>query len=133
MHFSFKVLLGSILLSSVALTAQAKDTAQENSKDVIDISSEAKSIKEDIAYTQVFSEICPQLIGQNKNFDRAYQNVLKAKLVGVPNPDVAVKYLNEEDAEFKELLKLFRTDIAKASREDNRTVCLDMIEWDKKK
>ena len=51
----------------------------------------------------------------------------------MPNPDVAVKYLNEEDAEFKELLKLFRTDIAKASREDNRTVCLDMIEWDKKK
>ena len=131
-----KTLLSVALFTSIALVTHA-NTAEhqpaEHPKDVVEVSSEAQSLKEDLAYTQVFSEICPQLIGQNKNFEQAYKNVIQAKLTGVPNPDVAMKFLNQDDEEYQALLQHFRKDIASASSEDNRTVCLDMIDWDKKK
>lgn len=116
-----------------AKTAQDSHANHNNDGDVVDVSSDIGSLKEDLAYAQVFSEICPKLIGNNKNFDQAYKRYIDVKLKDVSNPQLAVQYLNEEDGEYKSLLQQFRQNVSTASSEENRAVCLDMIEWGKKK
>ncbi|GAA5010625.1 hypothetical protein GCM10023206_18450 [Acinetobacter puyangensis] len=119
-------------LSVFANAAQDKH-ANHNNGDVVDVSSDIGSLKEDLAYAQVFSEICPKLIGNNKNFDQAYKRYVDVKLKDVSNPQLALQFLNEEDEDYKNLLQQFRQNVSSASSESNRAVCLDMIEWGKKK
>ncbi|MCH4248373.1 MAG: hypothetical protein LKF82_11175 [Acinetobacter populi] len=123
------VLLGLSIFANAARDAHSN----HNNDDVVDVSSDIGSLKEDLAYAQVFSEICPKLIGNNKNFDQAYKRYIDVKLKDVSNPQLAVQFLNEEDTDYKNLLQQFRQNVSTASSEENRAVCLDMIEWGKKK
>lgn len=136
MNVLLKTLLSTTLLTSLSLMTYANPLEHQHpvsNEASIDISSETPSLKEDLAYLQVFSEICPQLIGQNRNFDQAYRHAIAEKLVDSPNSELAMQFLNQDDETYQALLQHFRQDIATASSEDNRVVCLDMIDWDKKK
>ncbi len=127
-----KTLLMTILLTSISITGFAKTVAQDNVIDDegIEVSSSMQSTREEIAAIQVLSEICPKIIGKNKNFDSGYQRLLKDFMPGFENPSLAVRALNEED-DYQTILKQAREDAAKASQEDNREICLGVIDWGK--
>lgn len=108
-----------------ALTSANLAYAQDEN---VEVSSDIGTTREEIAAIQVLSEICPQIIGKNKNFDDGYQRILKDLLPGISDPVAAVKAYSQE-TDFQAMIKQAREDAAKASAEDNRQVCLDVIDW----
>ena len=98
--------------------------AEEN----VEVSPEAGTTREEIAAMHVLSEICPQIIGNNKNFNDRYVRVLKDLLPGISDPVAAVKAYSQ-DPEFQPAIAQAREDAARATAENNRQVCLDVIDW----
>ena len=117
----FKTLTAISLSTLMAMPVFAQD---EN----VEISPETGTTREEIAAMHVLSEICPQIIGQNKNFDAGYIRVLNDLLPGISDPVAAVKAYSK-DPEFQPAIQQAREDAARATSEDNRQVCLDVIEW----
>lgn len=111
-------------LSMMVATGAFANQQEEN----VEVSNDTGTTREEVAAIQVLSEICPQIIGQNKNFDAGYQRILKDLLPGISDPVAAVKAYSQ-DAEFQAMMKQAREDAARASAEDNRQVCLDVIDW----
>lgn len=125
------MLLGGLSIgSSFAQPATPKQASGDT--EAIEISPQLQTSKEEIAAIQVLSEICPQIIGQNKNFDAGYDRLLADYLKGISNPKLALQALSQEP-DYQVILKQARDDAAKASREDNREVCRGVIDWGKKK
>ena len=115
-------MLGVVSLATVmAMPTFAED---EN----VEVSPEAGTTREEIAAMHVLSEICPQIIGQNKNFDAGYLRVLNDLLPGISDPVAAVKAYSQ-DPEFQPAIQQAREDAARATAENNRQVCLDVIDW----
>ncbi len=131
MHHLLKSLAIASILTAFTVSAFAQNEKSSTDENV-EISSQLQTTKEEIAAIQVLSEICPDIIGKNKNFDSGYQRILTDFLPGISNPVLAVQALSEEE-DYQVILKQARQDAANASREENREVCLGVIEWNKKK
>ena len=116
----FKTLSTLTLATLMATSAFASDN--------VEISPDAGTTREEIAAIHVLSEICPQIIGKNKNFDAGLKRVLTDLLPGVSDPVAAVKAYSQE-AEFQGLIKQAREDASGATTEENREVCLGVIDW----
>ena len=86
----------------------------------------------EIANIQVFQEICPQLIGKNSHLDHGINSILANYLPGFDDPKLALQALNQEDY-YQPILKQARQEVAQASQDDNRKVCLSIVNWDKSK
>lgn len=117
-------LLKCISVASCLLTASF---AQANNQR-LDVSNQHTSLQE-IAAIQVIGETCPNLIGKNPNFNQGY-DLLLAEFLPVSDPKQALRLLNQEK-KYQIALKEARSDMAKATREYNREVCLGVIEWKK--
>lgn len=131
MKTALKSTVIALMFSGLSATAMAQSTAPAQDKDNIEITPAIQTTKEEIAVVQVLSEICPDIIGKNDNFDQGYKRVLTDLLPGISDPVLAVQALSEE-SDYQPVLKQARQDAAKASREENRAVCLDVINWGKK-
>lgn len=118
----FKTLTTLSLITAIALPAFANES--EN----VEVSPDSGTTREEIAAIHVLGEICPQIIGQNKNFDAGYGRILNDLLPGISDPVAAVKAYSQEP-EFEGLIKQAREDAARASAEDNRQICLEVIDW----
>ena len=107
-------------------TTVTKPTSAKTSKtaakpDGIEVSPTQQSSMQEVAAIQVLSEICPQIIGKNKNFDTGYHLLLSDFLPGFKDPELALQALNEND-DYQTALKQARDDAAHATRENNREV-----------
>lgn len=120
-YFKKSLTLGVLLLASSSLFAQ-------NPKQGVDLSGHSTSLQE-VAAIQVIGETCPNLIGKNPNFNQGY-DLLLAEFLPVSDPKQALRLLNQEK-KYQIALKEARSDMAKATREYNREVCLGVIEWKK--
>ena len=118
-------LLKTILTLSLPVLMLSPALAQDEN---VEVSPDSGTTREEIAAIHVLSEICPQIIGKNKNFDAGYNRVLKDLLPGISDPVAAVKAYSQE-SDFQPLIKQAREEAARASSEDNRQVCLDVIDW----
>lgn len=116
--------------TAVTKSASAKTTKTAAKPDGIEVSPTQQSSMQEVAAIQVLSEICPQIIGKNKNFDTGYHLLLSDFLPGFKDPELALQALNEND-DYQTVLKQARDDAAHATRENNREVCLGVIEWNK--
>lgn len=123
-----RCLISALLFTSFSSLTLAK-TANKADKTNLEESSQGSLVE--IANVQVFQEICPQLVGKNKNLDHGLNLILASYLPGFDDPQLALKALNQEDY-YQPLLKQAHQEVAKASQEDNRQVCLSIINWDKK-
>lgn len=99
-------------------------------KDAIEVVSQQQSSMHEVAAIQVLSEICPQIIGKNRNFDSGYHLLLSDFLPGFKDPELALQALNENE-DYLKALKTEREEAAKSTRENNREVCLGVIQWNK--
>ncbi|MFB2539380.1 MULTISPECIES: MCR_0457 family protein [unclassified Acinetobacter] len=94
----------------------------------VDLSEEQQSSMQEVAAVQVMGETCPMIIGKNDNFTAGYQALLKEFLPTFADTQQALQALNE-DPMYKAALTEARSDMAKATQEYNRGVCLGVIEW----
>lgn len=121
-------LLTTISLSTYADDSATKTPAQAKSENNIEITPAIQTTKEEVAVVHVLSEICPKIIGKNQNFDKGYERMLTELLPGISDPVLAVEALSEE-GDYQEVLAEARQNASKHSREDNREVCLEMVQW----
>lgn len=124
-------LLTTISLSTYADDSATKTPAQAKSENNIEITPAIQTTKEEVAVVHVLSEICPEIIGKNQNFDKGYERMLTELLPGISDPVLAVEALSEE-GDYQEVLAEARQNASKHSREDNREVCLEMVQWGQK-
>lgn len=120
----FKTTILSLGFAALAASQVFANVDETN----VELDTDFATTREEIAVIQVLGESCPQIIGKNKNFDAGYQRILEDLLPGVSDPVNALKAYSEE-ADFQELVKQARASFAKESAEDNRAVCLDVIDW----
>lgn len=131
-----KATLSATLLTTISLSTYADDSAtktaaQAKSENNIEITPAIQTTKEEVAVVHVLSEICPEIIGKNQNFDKGYERILTELLPGISDPVLAVETLSEE-GDYQEILAEARQNASKHSREDNREVCLEMVQWGQK-
>lgn len=131
-----KATLSATLLTTISLSTYADDiatktAAQAKSENNIEITPAIQTTKEEVAVVHVLSEICPEIIGKNQNFDKGYERILTELLPGISDPVLAVETLSEE-GDYQEILAEARQNASKHSREDNREVCLEMVQWGQK-
>ncbi|KAA8735491.1 hypothetical protein F4V57_01450 [Acinetobacter qingfengensis] len=124
-------ILAITLMSGVAITGYAKNTTSPT-LDKTNLEESSQSSLVEIANLQVFKEVCPELIGENKNLNQGIHKILGAYLPGFKDPELALSALNQEDY-YQPILQQARQEVANASKEDNRQVCLSIVNWDKKK
>lgn len=89
---------------------------------------------EEVATVDILTEICPKLLdgAQVGAFNSGYQRLITELLPNIPTPATSIKVLHD-DAEYKELLQTAREDAASVSVEENRQVCLDVVNYPSKK
>lgn len=121
-----------LTLSSFSVFAEAdKSKSAEKAENNIEITPAIQTTKEEVAVVHVLSEICPDIIGKNENFNKGYERMLTDLLPGISDPVLAVEALSEE-GDYQEVLSQARQNASKHSREDNREVCLEMVQLGKK-
>lgn len=127
------VTLSTTLLtfSSFSAFAESDKKSADKAENNIEITPAIQTTKEEVAVVHVLSEICPDIIGKNENFNKGYERMLTDLLPGISDPVLAVEALSEE-GDYQEVLAEARQNASKHSREDNREVCLEMVQWGKK-
>ncbi len=120
-----------LTFSSFSAFAEADKKSADKAENNIEITPAIQTTKEEVAVVHVLSEICPEIIGKNQNFDKGYERMLTELLPGISDPVLAVEALSEE-GDYQEVLAEARQNASKHSREDNREVCLEMVQWGQK-
>lgn len=89
---------------------------------------EANSIvKEDIASTQIMAEVCPAVIGKNAKLD-ANVKLLTQMYLKDYTGSMTLDQL-QADPEYKSILQETRKAAQETSKEEQQTVCMDVVEY----
>lgn len=127
-----KALLNPRIISTILLSAVCSIGVAQAAKNSADSKVEFKNnlpvTQEEIAAVNVLSEICPKILGKNPNFDAGYRRLLADLLPDFQDPVTALKAL-QDDQEYQQKLVDARNDAKKASVEDNREICLDVVQY----
>lgn len=107
-------------------TSAASHSASKGDK--VEFKSSLPVTQEEIAAVDVLGEICPKLISNTKKFDTGYERLLKDLMPNIDQPVLALKAL-AEDTEYQNKLKEAREDANKATVQDNRAVCEDIVNY----
>lgn len=114
---------------SLGLAHAAKNTADKSNADSkVEFKNNLPVTQEEIAAVNVLNEICPKILGKNQNFDAGYRRLLGDLLPDFQDPVTALKAL-QDDQDYQQKLAEARQDAKKASVEDNREVCLDVVQY----
>ncbi|NWK74054.1 hypothetical protein D7V64_00420 [Acinetobacter cumulans] len=118
---SFRRLLGlslAAVLSQAVIADEGLTPAEANT-----------IIKEDIASTQVMAEVCPAIIGKNAKFDSNIQSLIKSYLADYSEKSMTYEKL-QADAEYKSFLAESRTAAKESSKEEQKSVCDDVLNYE---
>ncbi|ONG39772.1 hypothetical protein BKE30_08235 [Alkanindiges hydrocarboniclasticus] len=113
-------------VNAAPASSAASQTASKGDK--VEFKSSLPVTQEEIAAVDILGEICPKLIGNSKKFDNGYERLLKDLMPNIDQPVMALKAL-ADDAEYQGKLKEAREDANKASVQDNRAVCQDIVNY----
>lgn len=86
-------------------------------------------IKEDVASTQVMSETCPALIGQNAKFDTNVQQLIAASLADYAGQKPTLTQL-QSDAEYKNILADIRDSAKSMDKAEQKSACEDVLNYE---
>lgn len=117
---SFRGLFGlglAVLLSSAVLANEDLSPAEANSL-----------IKEDLAATQVMTEVCPAILGKNTKFDQNIQQLIQSHLEGYSDTSITFEKIRM-DNEYQAILDEARQAAKKTSQEEQKSVCNDVINY----
>jgi uncharacterized protein YpmS len=118
---SFRRLLGlslAAVLSQAVIADEGLTPAEANT-----------IIKEDIASTQVMAEVCPAIIGKNAKFDSNIQTLIKSYLADYSEKSMTYEKL-QADTEYKSFLEESRTAAKESSKEEQKSVCDDVLNYE---
>ncbi|MPW43169.1 hypothetical protein D7V21_06095 [Acinetobacter guerrae] len=85
-------------------------------------------VKEDIAGTQVLSEVCPALMGQKANFEQNIQKLIQMNLKQYSGQSMTFAAL-QNDAEYKALLAEAHKTLKETPTDEQKTVCEDVLDF----
>lgn len=134
-----KIAVGFLSLSSVmfathtlAQTANSQTKTEALDHVNIQMDDEFAMPQVDAAALEVMNEICPQIIGKNKNFDANYSKFLQKTFPTVSNPKALVASF-KSDPVYIEAYNQSKKDAASMSTEETRQACLEVAtyEWPK--
>lgn len=114
--------------SSYAAPASSAASRTASKDDKVEFKSSLPVTQEEIAAVNVLGEICPKLIGNNKNFDAGYERLLQDLMPNIAQPALALKAL-ADDTEYQGKLKEARADANRATVQENRQVCQDIVNY----
>lgn len=122
--------LGGFLLCLILALSQSVWASSDNSSssdERIDLS-ELDVLPDELALTQVFSEICPPMLNssQKRRFTRAYHAQLKEFMPSL-NPTEVMRQINGQK-EYKKTLKRMRAWTLTFPKEENRALCVEFSE-----
>ncbi|WP_151829906.1 MCR_0457 family protein [Acinetobacter ursingii] len=109
--------LTAITFSQMAFANEALSQAERNAL-----------VKEDIAGTQVLSEVCPTLIGKNATFEQNIQKLIQTNLKAYSGQNMTFAAL-QNDAEYKSLLADAHQTLKETSTNKQKTVCEDVLSY----
>lgn len=112
------------LIASMGVAHAAKNTADSK----VEFKSSLPITQEEIAAVNILNEICPKILGRNANFDAGYNRLLSDLLPDIQNPATALKAL-QDDQDYQQKLAQARQDANKASVDDNREICLEVVQY----
>lgn len=111
-------------LNTVAIAAPAKANADNR----VEFKSSLPITQEEIAAVDVLGEICPKIIGKNTNFDKGFERLLTDLLPNIEQPVLSLKAL-KDDADYQKILAEARSDANRATVQENREVCLEIVNY----
>lgn len=111
-------------LMTTAFAAPNKTTSQEEN---IDVSQERVSLEE-IATVYNLSKLCPSLVKDKAQFEKAYQVELKKVLPNEAQPKNYVQNLAKQ-ADFQQKLKDVQASTAKFSNKENTEMCQEIADF----
>lgn len=118
---SFRSLLSlgvAALLSQAVLADEGLTPAEANTM-----------VKEDIASAQVMTEVCPAIIGKNAKFDHNTHQLIQSYL-----QDYSDKSMNfdkiQSDTEYKSILNEARQAAKETSKDEQKSVCDDVVNYE---
>ena len=85
-------------------------------------------IKDDIASTQVLTEVCPAFIGKNVQFEQNIQKIISLYLNGYSNKSATFATL-QNDAEYKVLLNDARQSAKEMDHHEQHELCEDVVNY----
>ncbi len=139
-HLATSATLLSLLLASNshatthhATTAKAAAQNPAGKSQVI-VEGTTSTSQEEIATVDVLNEICPNVLGTNntKNFQKGYRGLITSMLPSIKYPVESVAAMHS-DPEYMKIYSDARTQALAQKQEDNREVCLDVLNYNDKK
>ena len=112
------ITLTAVTLSQ-AVSAAAALTQDENNA----------LVKEDIAGTQVLSEVCPALIGKQAKFEENIQKLIQMNLKQYTGQSMTFTAL-QKDAEYKALLDEAHKAVKETPADEQKAVCEDVLNFE---
>ncbi|OTG73176.1 hypothetical protein B9T26_08800 [Acinetobacter sp. ANC 4169] len=117
---SFRGLLGlgiAALLSSTVLADEGLTLEEANT-----------IVKEDIASTQVMTEVCPAIIGKNAKFDQNIQLLIQSYLQDYSDKSMTFDKI-QADTEYKSVLDEARQAAKETAKDEQKSVCEDVVNY----
>ncbi|NNH88390.1 MCR_0457 family protein [Acinetobacter terrae] len=118
---SFRSFLGlgfAALLSQAVLADEGLTQAEANT-----------IIKEDIASTQVMAEVCPAIVGKNAKFDHNIHQLIQSYLLDYSDKSMTYDKI-QADTEYKSVLDEARQAAKETSKDEQKSVCDDVVNYD---
>ncbi len=118
---SFRSFLGlgfAALLSQAVLADEGLTQAEANT-----------IIKEDIASTQVMAEVCPAIVGKNAKFDHNIHQLIQSYLQEYSDKSMTYDKI-QADTEYKSVLDEARQAAKETSKDEQKSVCDDVVNYD---
>lgn len=129
MHKTFKMFAVAIITASGALmtTAFAASNKTTDQEENIDVSQERASLEE-IATVYNLSKLCPSLVKDKAQFEKAYAIELKKVLPNEAQPKSYVQNLAKQ-ADFQKKLKEVKASTAQFSTKENTEMCQELADY----
>jgi len=86
-------------------------------------------IKEDIASTQVMAEVCPAILGKNAKFNHNIQQLIQTYLQDYSDKSMTYDKI-QADSEYKSVLDEARQAAKETSKEEQKTVCNEVVNYE---
>jgi predicted nucleic acid-binding protein len=118
---SFRSFLGlgfAALLSQAVLADEGLTQAEANT-----------IVKEDIASTQVMAEVCPAIVGKNAKFDHNIHQLIQSYLQDYSDKSMTYDKI-QADTEYKSVLDEARQAAKETSKDEQKSVCDDVVNYD---
>ena len=118
---SFRSLLSlgvAALLSQAVLANEDLTPAEANTM-----------VKEDIASAQVMTEVCPAIIGKNAKFDHNTHQLIQSYLQNYSDKAMSFDKI-QSDTEYKSILNEAREAAKETSKDEQKSVCDDVVNYE---